>query len=164
MIEMHGTIIIDMHQSACLIQKTAIERDTKFNRRQSDAAFHIPIGLVEPFNRLAAFCIIAGFGQLAENVLNNAIFNRLPIGRHTVIRCAFMRIEIPLPHNKRIKPQMMRNRIDNTFDANHALRPSKPPKGCVGLGIGAAPMRNNPHITDMIGVIGMTHGTRGNRL
>ena len=60
--------------------------------------------------------------------------------------------------------EMMRNRIDNTFDANHALRPSKPPKGCVGLGIGATPMRNNPHITDMISVIGMTHGTRGNRL
>ena len=70
------------------------------------------------------------------------------------------RIEVAATHLERVHAKLVRHMVDDALHAKNALRAAKPAKGGVGLRVGAAAVRGDAHIGDVIGVVGVAHGAK----
>ena len=166
MVQMHRPVGIDMDQRPGLVEEGRVEGDAELHRGQRDAAPDHAVRPVEGFDLGAPGGVVRAFGQFADNILQHAILDQLAVGRAPLaaIGREFVRIEIAPAHQQRVDPQMMRHLVHHPFDADHALRPAKAAEGGVRLGVRLAAMRDHPHVRNVIGVVGMAHGARRNRL
>ena len=129
MIQMDRAIRIDMHQRARLVKKGQRERNAEFHRRQGDALFHDRVLRVPVGNRLAAGVIVGFLDQGRDQLVNDRILDLLMIGRGLwplpIVQLVERGIEIPLPHDQRIKAQFVGDMVNHALDPQHALWAAK---------------------------------------
>ena len=133
MIELHRAVIIDMDKGARLIEKLCVEGNAEFHRRQGNAALDQIIGAVERLNLSAPPGVVGRYLQLVNDVLNDAIGDRLAIVGDALLGGGnrSVRIEITPPDNQWIEAQMMRHLVNRPLHPQHPLRPAKAAKGRV---------------------------------
>ena len=159
----NGAVLVDLDERAALIEMGQRERDSEFDRRQSDAAldvairgvplsdFRLPRGELGHFQKL-----VRDFGD--DAILDrHAVMSRLRrsrIGSPVVIRAAN---DLAAEAERRCAV------IHDALDADRSLRTSEPPERGRGLRIGAKPARHDPDVRQEIGVVRVEHGAVGDR-
>ena len=72
-------------------------------------------------------------------------------------------VEIALADGQRIDAQMAGDLIHHMLDPHHALRTAETPESGVGDRVRLAAMGNDPHMVQVIRIVGMEHRAVGNR-
>src|SRR6202035_5620635 len=117
MIEMNRTILVDMNQSAGLIEDGEREGNAELHRRQRDPALEDRRRGVEFRDFAPAAAVIRGPLQLLDQPLDHVvIFHGLAVRRDITAAT----VEISLAHIERIAAEVVGDGIDDAFDREHA--------------------------------------------
>ena len=149
-----------MDQRPGLIKERRGKGNAKFNRRDRKPLFkHRTFG-VKCLNRGTSGAIITGFQDIVGQFPQHIVFDNHVIGRRIAIISAVI---IGHAHIQRIAPDSHCDFINDAFNRDHPLWPTKTAKGRVGHKVGFAAIGPDFNITQIIGIVGMEHRTVGNR-
>ncbi len=87
-IHKHRTIGINVNQRTCLIEVRHIERDAELHRRQHKTLLENLVVRFELVDLGAATAIFARLFQLRDQLINDVVFDGLPVRRFVVLRLA----------------------------------------------------------------------------
>ena len=124
MIEMHGTVLVDMQQRPGLVQMRRRKRNAEFDRRQCDAPFDNFVSLVELPDLIHTAPVVGAFFEVIDDFVNDVVVNRLQILRSVPLTDA---VEILAAYIERIFLQMSCDIVNNAYSmANMPCGPPKP--------------------------------------
>jgi len=163
MVEMDRAVLIDMHQSPCLIEMAERKGTSELDRRERQPLLQHPVVGVPRGHRYPPRAIVRGVHEPLGHLVQDEIRNLLPVGRDLRVhltRNAFggarsaggrqppsraCGIGVALPRRQRVKPERMGHMIHHPLDAQHALWPAKAAKRGGRGRVGAQPMAFDPH-------------------
>ena len=80
MIELHGAVLVHVHQGTRLVQQGAGKGNAELHRRDGNTAFKNRTRGIELAYFIAPCTVLAARQQLIENLINDVVFDRLLYG------------------------------------------------------------------------------------
>ena len=115
---------------------------------------------VKGIHRCTPCAVVAGLLQLGHQLVNDVVSHRLLVRRDVVLGLA---VEVDAAHIQRVAPQIAGHRVQNAFNRNRALRPTKTTKSRVALGIGLAHIAMGADIGQPVGIVKVAQRPRHHR-
>src|SRR5882724_5025358 len=151
-IQQHGSIGVDLQQGAGLIEVGRGERDTEFHRSQCESTFDDGIARIPLRDGCPAIAIRALGLQLIYDVMNDVVFDRLPVVRYISMCYA---VEVRATYIEWVEIQGACDVIENALNDHHTLWTAEASKRGVGYRVRLAAMRDDLDVFEKVGVIEM---------
>ncbi len=141
-VDQHTAIGVDRHQGTRLVELGGGEADAEFHWGDSDTALDDGVVCVEAADVLTAISVVAICRQLGHEARQYVVFHSHGVGRG-VARC--LSIQVSQSHIQGIELQAAGHVAHHGFYQQHALRPAKPTKRGVALGVEFDAVRDDIH-------------------
>ena len=154
MIQVHGAVLVDVHERSSLVEMRCRERYAELDRRHGDAALQNSATRIEFSNSLASLDVFRIGFEFVDNVIDDVVVDLLLVLRNVTFANT---VEIPPAHCQRVLSQCTGNIIDDVFDRVHALRPAETAKSGIRYRVGLATIGSDVHILEEVSVVAVKH-------
>ncbi len=146
-VEVHGAVLVDVHQRAGLVQVHQGEGDAELHRRERKPLLQRLRARVERCDRASALAVAArALQRLDERAQRLGLVHGLAVGRDVAAGA----IEVGVAYVERIAARGPGDAVHHVLDRQHALRAAEAAEGGVRDGVGEEPARIDAHRREVV--------------